>query len=357
MAQNDLSERWEEYYSIAIQKGLKAALADASIGRSFDEFDDGHIKLNKLMYVAMAERGLHEEMQHSWHRYGGDLGTLVPSTRTVSPVALDDLPETEQPQQPRPSGDDSEKAVWDERDYREFFKSVSIGSLESLIEILEADRTTLLEEFYTEYSGEVEDWVNLYLINVRIQEVLHLYAEDDLDRFDSEAYVTFAETLEAFERELYSHPELSPAHVEEYDIELSSGENPADLLTTFLDLVDDIYFTISQNNLDEFSGDLSYQLSMVEEFYHERAWNLVTKVISLHTVHGPNQEALLDGSISDIEQLVSGFIIRMERIESECRAADLLPIPNQSRNQGTDSQPGQQLPTREEFRQALKGEH
>jgi hypothetical protein len=357
MARNNLSERWEEYYSTAIQKGLKAALADASIERSFDEFDDGHIKLNKLMYVAMAERGLHEEMQHSWHRYGGDLGTLVPSTQTVGPVALDDLPETEQPQQPRPSGNDSRKTVWDERDYREFFKSVSIGALESLTEILEVDRTTLLEEFYTEYSGEIEDWVDLYLINIRVQEVLHLYAEDDLDRFDSEAYIAFAETLEGFERELYSHPELSPAHLEEYDVDLSSDENPADLLTDFLDLVDDIYFTISQQNLDEYSGDLSYQFSMVEEFYHERAWNLVTKVISLHTMHGPNQEALLDGSISDLEQLVNRYSIRMERIESECRVADLLPNNNQFRNQETNPQPGKQLPTREEFKQALKGEH
>lgn len=357
MVRNNLSERWEEYYSTAIQKGLKAALADASIERSFDEFEDGHIKLNKLMYVAMAERGLQEEMQHSWHRYGGDLGTLVPSTRTVGPVALDDLPETEQPQQPRPSGEDFRKTVWDEQDYREFFKKVSIGSLGSLAEILEADRTTLLEEFYTEYSGEIEDWVDLYLINVRIQEVLHLYAKDGLDQFDSEAYLEFANTLEAFERELYSHSELSPAYLEEYDVGLSNDENPANLLTDFLDLVDDIYFTISQQNLDEFSGDLSYQLSMVEEFYHERAWNLVTKVISLHTVHGPNQEALLDGSISDLEQLVSGYSIRMERIESECRAVDLLPNNDHFRNQEADSRPGEQLPTREEFRQALKGEH
>ncbi|RDZ35718.1 hypothetical protein C5B89_18590 [Haloferax sp. Atlit-47N] len=357
MARNNLSERWEEYYSTAIQKGLKAALADVSIEKSFDEFDDGHIKLNKLMYVAMAERGLHEEMQHSWHRYGGDLGTLVPSTRTVGPVELDDLPETEQPQQPRPSGDNSRKTVWDESDYREFFKTISIGSLESLNEILEASRATLLEEFYTEYSGEIEDWVDLYLINVRIQEVLHLYAEDDLGQFDNEAYMAFAETLEAFERELYSHSELSPDHFDEYDIDLSSDENPADLLTDFLDLVDDIYFTISQQDLDEFSGDLSYQLSMVEEFYHERAWNLVTKVISLHTMHGPNQEALLYGSISDLEQLVNGFSIRMERIESECRAADLLPNSNQFRSPEADSRPGQQLPTRDEFRQALKGDH
>jgi hypothetical protein len=355
MVQNNPSERWEEYYSIAIQKGLKAALANASIERSFDEVDDGHIKLNKLMYVAMAERGLHEEMQHSWHRYGGDLGTLVPSTRTVRPVALDHLPETEQPQQPRPSGDDTRKTVWNERDYQEFFENVSIGSLDTLTEILEADRTTLLEEFYTEYSGEVEDWVDLYLINVRIQEVLHLYAEDELDRFDSEAYMAFTETLEAFETELYSHSELSPVQLKESDIDLSSGENPADLLTDFLDLVDDIYFTISQRNLDEFIGDLSYQLSMVEEFYHERAWNLITKVISLHTMHGPNQDALLDGSISDLEQIVSGYTIRMERIESECGAVDLLPNDNHFTNQETDSQPGQQLPTREEFRKALKG--
>jgi len=356
MAQNNLSERWEEYYSIAIRKGLKAALADASIERSLDEFDDGHIKLNKLMYVAMAERGLHEEMQHSWHRYGGDLGTLVPSTRTVGPTALDDLPGTEHPQEPSPSDDQSRKTVWDERDYREFFKSVSIGSLESLTEILEADRTTLLEEFYSEYSGEIEDWVDLYLINIRIQEVLHLYAEDKIDAFDSEDYIEFVETLEAFEKELYSHSELSPSHLEEYEIDLSSDENPAYLLTEFLDLVDDIYFTISHQTLDQFYGDLSYQLGMVEEFYHERAWNLVTKVISLHTTHGPNQEALLEGSISDLEQLVNGYSSRMDRIESECRAAGLLPNDNQFKNQEAHSQPSQQLPTREEFRQALKGE-
>lgn len=356
MARNNLSERWEEYYSTAIQKGLKAALADSSIEKSLDEFEDGHIKLNKLMYVAMAERGLHEEMQHSWHRYGGDLGTLVPSTRTVGPAALNDLPETEKPQQLQPSTDNSRKEVWDERDYRDFFNTLSIGSLGSLREILEADRITLLDEFYREYRGDVEEWVELYLINVRVQEVLHLYVEEGLEGFDQEAYLTFTETLEAFEKELYSHPELSPARLEEYDVDLSNGKNPADLLSEYLDLVDDIYFTISRTDLDEFAGDLSYQLSMVEEFYQERAWNLVTKVISLHTTHGPNQEALLDGSISDIEKLLNGYSIRMERIESECRAADLLPNGSHVGDDETDSKPGQQLPTREEFRQALEGE-
>lgn len=355
MSRNNLSERWEEYYSTAIQKGLKAALADLSIEKSFDDIDDGHVKLNKLMYVAMAERGLHEEMQHSWHRYGADLGSLVPSTPTVRPVSLDDLPETEQP--PRPSGKSSRTEVWDERDYREFFKDVSIGSLGSLTEILEADLTTLLDEFYTEYSGDIEEWVELYLINVRVQEVLHRHAEDDLDQFGDEEYLDFVDTLEAFEKELYSHQELSPASLDEHDVNLSSDENPADLLSDFLDLVDDIYFTISQRDMDEFIGDISYPLSMVEEFYHERAWNIVTKVISLETTHGPNQGALSEGSVSDLEHLIKGYFIRMERIESECRAADLLDDGQESSDSKDQVDPelGHQLPSREEFRQALRG--
>lgn len=356
MAREDLSERWEEYYSTAIQKGLKAALADLSIETSFDEIDNGHVKLNKLMYVAMAERGLHEEMQHSWHRYGGDLGTQVPSTNTVGPTSLDKLPETEQPD--RPSSDRSRERVWNERDYCEFFKNVSMGSLESLREILEADRTTLLEEFYTEYSGDIEEWVELYLINVRVQEVLHLYEEDDLSQFGRDEYIDFVDTLEAFEKELYSHQELSPDSLDEYDVNLSSNENPADLLSDFLDLIDDIYFTISQRSIDEFVGDLSYQLSMVEDFYHERAWNSVTKVISLNTTHGPNQKALLEGSISDLERLINGYSIRMERIESECRAVGLLPSKQESdgaTDSTTNSEVGHQLPTREELGKALKG--
>lgn len=356
MAQNNRSERWEEYYSTAIRKGLKAALADLSIETSFDEIDNGHVKLNKLMYVAMAERSLHNEMQHSWHRYGGDLGTLVPSTNTVGPTSLTELPETEQPC--LPSGDRSRKNVWNEQDYCEFFKTLSIGSLKSLSEILEADQATLLEEFYMEYSGDIEEWVELYLINIRVQEVLHLYEEDNLDQFGREDYLDFADTLEAFEKELYSHQELSPASLEKHDVSLHSDENPADLLSDFLDLIDDIYFTISQQNIDEFAGDLSYQLSMVEEFYHERAWNIVTKVISLNTTHGPNQMALLDGSISDLERLITGYSIRMERIESECRAINLLPSeqkPDSSEDQTVNSEIGHQLPTRKEFRQALKG--
>ena len=108
MSQDKLSERWEEYHSTAIVKGLKAALDDISTKQSLDEFEDAHIKLNKLMYVAMAERGLHEEIQHSWHRYGGDLGSQVPSTQSVGPTALDDLPETEKPSSPKVINDDRE---------------------------------------------------------------------------------------------------------------------------------------------------------------------------------------------------------------------------------------------------------
>ncbi|QLH78491.1 hypothetical protein HZS55_14855 [Halosimplex rubrum] len=357
MAQNNLSERWEEYYSTAIQKGLKAALEDSSIEKSFDEIEDGHIKLDKLMYIAMAERGLHEEMQHSWHRYGGDLGTLVPSTHTVEPAPLDNLPATERPVSP--SDQQSKDNIWDEQDYREFFKDVSIGALDSLEAILNTDKTTLLREFYTEYSGDIENWVDLYLINVRVQEVLHLYKDSEsLNNFDQESYLDFVDTLEAFEAEMYSHQELSPTGLSEYDLSLSKDENPADLLSDFLELIDDIYFTISQRDMDQFRGDLSYQLSMVEEFYHDRAWNIVTKIISMNTMHGPNQEALLEGSISDFERLISGYSIRMERIESECRAIELLPKEQDNHNlreESVNSKSGHQLPTREEFRQALEG--
>jgi len=355
MTQDDLSEHWEEYYSTAIRKGLKAALADLSIETSFDEIDNGHVKLNKLMYIAMAERNLHQEMQHSWHRYGGDLGTLVPSTGTIGPTSLDKLPETEQPN--NQNEDTAKEGVWNERDYCEFFKSVSVGSLKSLTEILEADQTALLEEFYTEYSDDIEEWVELYLINVRVQEVLHLYVDDDLNNFGREEYLDFVNTLEAFEKELYKHRELSPTCLDEYGVDLSSDENPADLLSDFLDLIDDIYYTISQRNTSQFVGDISYPLSMVEEFYHERAWNIVTKVISLNTTHGPNQEALLEGSISDLEHLINGYSIRMDRIESECRAVNLLSIeqePGDSTNQTLNSGPSHRLPTREEFRRDLK---
>ena len=134
-------------------------------------------------------------------------------------------------------------------------------------------------------------------------------------------------------------------------------ENPADLLTEFMDLVDDIYYTISENTIDEFAGDLSYQLDMVEEFYHERAWNLVTKVISLNTPRGPNQDALIYGSRIDIERLVDKYHIRMERIESECRSANLLPNGSDEVEQSSvDPEPGDRLPTRLEFRESLRGE-
>ncbi|WP_323677566.1 hypothetical protein [Halorubellus sp. PRR65] len=355
MSQDELSERWEDYYSTAIRKGLKAALAESSVERSLDTFEYAHIKLNKLMYVAMAERGLHEEMQHSWHRYGGDLGTLVPSASTIKQTELANLPTTEKPAQP---GAESKQDVWDEADYREFFLNVSIGSLESLSEILNADRETLLEAFYTAYSGDIEEWVELYLINVRIQEVLHQYDVDGLDSFGEPEYHDFVDVLAAFEQELYSHREMSPSALEAADVDLESDENPADLLTEFLELVDDVYFTIAQGDLDDFPGDLSYQLGMIEEFYHENAWNLVTKVISIHTTHGPNADALEWGSRSDIDQLLDGYRIRMERIESECRAVGLLPGATDSTPPEDDAEGsgvGRDLPSGEEFRRALNG--
>ena len=355
MSQDDLDERWEDYYSTAIRKGLKAALAEASVERSLDTVEHGHIKLNKLMYVAMAERGLHEEMQHSWHRYGGDLGTLVPSTSTIKPTELSNLPETEKPVQADAA---ARRDVWDEAEYREFFLNVSIGALDSLSEILEADRQTLLEEFYTAYRGDIEAWVDLYLINVRIQEVLHLYDADGLESFGEAEYHEFVDVLSAFEQELYSHRELSPSALEDVDVDLDSDENPADLLTEFIELVDDVYFTISQHDLEDFPGDLAYQLGMIEEFYHENAWNLVTKVISIHTTHGPNESALASGSRADIDKLLDGYRISMERIESECRAIGLLPEADDSgppTDPSESSGVGRELPSGEEFRRALNG--
>lgn len=358
MSRTHSPERWEQYYSTVIRKGLQAALADASIEGNLSEFDDGHIKLNKLMYAAMAEKGLYDELQHSWHIYGADLGDLVPSTNSVGPKAYEDLPKTIAPES---ASSDSQEIKTEE--IREFFNSIEIGSLQSLEEILSAETTELLEEFYKQYGQDIERWLDLYLVNVEIQKYLTLHQEDDPVDFDKRDYHELSETISEFRTELYSYPELSPSEFGKLKLDVQIDQNPADLFSEFLTLIDDVYYVVSESPPEEISNDVSYVLDRLKEFYHQKAWKLITEVISLQTIRGPRHEPLERGAKREIENLIRTYEFQLERVESECQSAWLLPEEQEvdfteqveENDHGVNESEADKLPTREELANAMEG--
>lgn len=361
----------EQYYSTAIVKGLKAAMVDASIDSQLSKFEDSHIKLNKLMYIAAAEFDILDDLQHSWHIYGSDLGDLTPPTRSVRPAALEDMPRTQFPPEPSipttngESADFKNQSLLDsefssnhidstsdhrsdvcelaapkknfqddlphEGDFYGFFKTVTIGELNSLEEILKTDRVNLLEQFYNEYGDKIVNYLDLYLANIRLQALLDKHEENlPVDDIGHAEYSRINQYIRELRKEIYSHNEFrnetfeKKFFVEELDYEI------AELFDLFLDLLDDIYFSLSQKSSEDIEGDPSYVISRLNVFYHDEAWNLVTKVISLYTRRGPRQEQLTKPTGTDLREIEDRYHTKFNAVVAECETANLLPTETTS---------------------------
>lgn len=331
----------EEYNSTVITKGLKAALAESSIDHSVSFFEDSHIKLNKLMYAAAAEMGILDQLQHSWHIYGSDLGDLVPPTQTVRPMALDQLPQTEKPPRPSIDGpdedviveddfdsstDDLDEVLFDETDFYEFFMQISIGELNSLEEILRADRVELLDEFYDAYSGEIGRFYQLYSYNVDIQKLLEFHQDEtniQVDAIGENEYEQVNRFIRQMRSEFFKHEEFKQENIEELGLDLEN--DLSEMFIGFLDLIDDIYFYLSRKSESEIEGDASHVIDELKSFYLNQAWKAVTEIISFHTIRGPRQGRLEYGAMDAIRTVDASYCAKLDRLLSECKSANILP--------------------------------
>lgn len=323
--------RLEEYYSTAITKGLKAALADASIEGPLSRYSDPHIKANKLMYIATAEKELLDNLQHSWHIYGSDLGDLVPEPASVSSIELSALPPTPVPED-AVSGL-SPVQLHDEEEFYKTFRDISLGGFESLEEFLKADRIELLEEFYDEYSIHISDFYDLYSFNLRLQSLFEEHRDGvRVDQISAQEYERVNQFTSAMRDEFLKHDEFRRDNVQELGVELDT--DVSDMLLEFLDLVDDVYFYLARAQECDIDGDASHILSELRSFYLNRAWKAVTEVISFHTVRGPRRDSLKKGAKWALEDVDENFDLKFERLVSECIGANIIPSdpedPNQS---------------------------
>lgn len=314
--------RVEQYHSTVIVKGLKAALADAPIDGPISQFSDSHIKLNKLMYMAAAEEELLDDLHHSWHIYGSDLGDLVPATPSVTPIPFQELPQTQSPE--GPSVEESDDNLPNEVEFYDFFREVSLGGLESLEEILKADRVKLLDEFYDQFSEDIEEFYDLYSYNVRLQEFLERHQEDiDVDRIGKTEYEIVNQFTRQMRDEFFKHEEFSEQKISELDLDL--GNDVTEMFTDFLTLVDDIYFYLSRKQSSDIQGDASHIISEMKSFYINQAWKAVTEIISFHTIRGPRRAGLEHGATDTIQKVDSNYQIKFEQLLSECRSANIIP--------------------------------
>ena len=313
----------EQYHSTVITKGLKAALAESSIDKPISNFDDAHIKLNKLMYIAASEKGILDELQHSWHIYGSDLGDLVPSTQSVKPRALQDLPDTQKPD--RPSVNQSSEDLPSEDDFVEVFSDISLGNFSSLKEILRADRVELLDEFYTEYSEDIEEYHELYAHNVELQEIL---AKDrtwiDVNEIGEQEYNRVNELTIKLRDQFFNHEEFQEDQVSELGLELDNTVQ--EMFLDFLELVDDVYFYLSRRSEPEIKGDASYVIDLIDNFYRDKAWKAVTEIISFHTIRGPRQSSLQYGAKEAIRSVDANYQVKFDWLVSECISSGIIPV-------------------------------
>lgn len=313
----------EQYFSTVIIKGLKAALADSPIEDPISSFSDSHIKLNKLMYMAAEEKDLLDELQHSWHIFGSDLGDLVPSTQTVHPIAIQKLPRTQTPESPDLQGGSS--TVYSEDDFHHFFTNISLGGLGSLEEILEADRVELLDEFYNQYSREIGDFYDLYSYNVQFQRILEEHQGNiDVDDIGLEEYSHINTLTRGMRDEFLGHEEFHSNRISELGVELEN--DISQMFIVFLTLADDIYFALARKSSADIEGDASHIISEIKSFYLNNAWKAVTEIISFHTIRGPRQDSLKKGARIAIENVDNRYETKFSSLVTECTSANFLPI-------------------------------
>lgn len=313
----------EQYHSSVITKGLKAALAESSIDKPISDFSESHIKLNKLMYIAASEMGIIDELQHSWHIYGSDLGDLVPSTQSVKPMSLQNLPETQKPD--TPSIDKSPEDLPTAEDFAEIFSNVSLGDFSSLEEILKANRVELLDEFYDEYSEDIEDFYDLYSHNMKLQGVLDEHRTGiDIDGIDSREYERVNELTAKMRDEFFKHPEFHEDRISELDLDLDNTVQ--EMFLNFLELLDDVYFYLSQKSESDLKGDASYVIGIIDNFYRKQAWKAVTEIISFHTIRGPRQGGLEYGAKDAIRSVDANYQVKFDWLVSECESANIISV-------------------------------
>lgn len=308
----------EEYTSTVMVKGLKAALRDSSIETSLAKVQDGHIKLNKLMFMGAEEYDLLDDLQHSWHIYGSDMGNLVPATRSVTATPFDALPTTELPESP--AIEEATGNVVSEEEFYQYYQNISLGPLESLEEIIRAERVDLLEAFYDQYADEVPGFASLYEDNVDLQRVLdHDEENGDIENIDETRYNEVNEICRKIRNKFRDHEAFGYYALDNLDVDVSIDIR--DDFIDFLQLVDDVYFNISQQAESQIDGEVQYIIGQLNSFYHEYAWKTVTEIISLQTVKGPNRESLQYGAREELQTLDSNYKIRYRRLISECENA------------------------------------
>jgi hypothetical protein len=308
--------RVEDYHSTVIVKGLKAALADADIDGALSQFEDSHIKLNKLMYMAAEELGLLDELQHSWHIYGSDLGDLVPSTQSVGPIALQELPQTESPDEP---SIDSAKNFPDEEVFYDYYSDdVSLGTLDSLEAILQSNRVDLLDEFYTEYSNEMSGFYELYDSNIDLQRILETYHDAiSVGEFGPDDYEEVNRVTSRMRDEFFKHEEFRTEYIREMGADIDS--DVSEIFSSYLTLLDDFFYHLVNRDPEDLETDPSHIVSEMKTFYLDRGWKIVTEIISYHTIRGPRRSGLEYGAREEIRKVDATLQIKFERLLSECQ--------------------------------------
>jgi|GEM_PF-5607553 len=286
--------------------GLEGALSELGIdSKPFKKATHGEIKLHKTVFLGVDWAGI--PVQYSWHIYGPDLGNSVPSTETVQPTALDEIPHPFTPSV-RPEVTDTYPSA---KQYEEFYLDIEVGGFEGLDAILEADLHDFLRDFYSENAPP--QFKQLYLHNVEFQRFLW-NDEDTLN-------VIFVD--EDYCRKLGRI--ISDIHGELLKQDIFN--EVAEPFLAYTNLVEDVYMKLARSEKEDLNGDPRTIIRELSHFYHDYAWKYVAETISRDTPNGIDKNEIRQGASDELQFLDENYSEFLKNLEGLCAEAGLVPNP------------------------------
>lgn len=318
-------------------EGLEAAMHEEGLETedlNHDEF--GQQRLNKLVSNGLYWRyGDSLPVQHSWHRYGIELGNAVKDSHLIRPHHPDELPSF------TAGGDTPQERARAVEEYYYYFKEDFQLDGMDLKEAVLADFHDLLEAFYSRHADE--EYRDLYLANVKLQRRLSQDAEElDPTAIDMDECFKVADIITEFHGELFGNSALrEPESQFSRYVETNqlSGDSYQDLenivkdtydrVQEFTDLIEDIYRQLAESPESEISGNPESLIDSLNVFYHEYVWKQVTEIISIKTAGGRDHEEIWEGAISELEWLGENYSDKMTTHKKVAEEAGLVPSLNE----------------------------
>lgn len=306
----------------AVLEGLALA-----IDRS-DEIDDasvektGEVKVQKLLYEALAAHDELDDVTHSWYIAGakadvpsGEFGVdhLVDAYGQLARPTGDESAFVERREQRQPSDDAQKYASYFEGE----FGLDDVWFTSTVSYLLDFYREEAPAEYRDVYVAVQELRIELRKTVGKLVDFVGDDSQANLDEFGQETpvlgpdrYDRIADVVSEVHLELADHEQL---------------QHTLPVYRAFTDVLEDAYLALSKLEVGRLDGTQIQAFKALGNFHYYEAWKLPSLVISMETATGPRADDLQVRRARELESHREGLRDGIRDIRRTCSDAGLVP--------------------------------